>query len=440
MRTVFGSKWIGPAYLFLLAAQAACLWYFAATANFTGDAGYYLSMAGQLWTEGLLHDDPYVGYRSYFVPLWIALVSHLPGAKSFVADPAFHFGTNQSALFFLLTMGLMVAAHRREILGRALPYFVSTMFNPFLLAYVAMPLQESVLVFFIAPMLLLVCTPGFVSASARVALVVLIGFLAFIIRSSLLWIVVPVVGYLFWTALAARPQWARHWKPALLAGIAGVLLLLPHWYVVANSRHRIEAGAVAQHSLLDAQIAWGIRAYKYGTLLEGRETRGVWFHSPFKDAAPPHDLAFYARHPLRGAVLVAGHVYSGLHYDVPRPYFSRSEVHIVSIWLVISSLTVFYGIFALVESLRKRLPMPDETRVLLTSLVILSCGYTAFIATEARFGLLGFCALSIAACVAWTHDATRARAIRLMPLAAGYVVMALLVNAWFLSAAGLLAR
>lgn len=430
---------LGSACVVLLALQAAFLGYFAATANFTGDGGYYISMAGKLWTEGLLHDDPYLGYRSYFVPLWIALVAHLPGAKSFVADPAFHFGTNQSALFFLLTVALMMAAHRKGMLRQALPYFLATMFNPFLLAYVAMPLQESVLVFFVAPMLLLVCAPGFVSASARIALVVLIGFLACIIRSSLVWVAVSVIGYLVWAGLASRPQWARHWKPAALAGIAGVLLLAPQWYVVANSRDRIAAVAVGQEALLESQIAWGIRVFKYGTLLEGRETSGVWFHSPFKDAAPPHDLGFYARHPLQGAVLVAAHVYSGLHYDVPRPYFSRSDVHIVSAWLLVSSLTVFYGVLALFEILRKRLPMPGETTALLAGLLILSCAYTAFVATEARFGLLGFTALSIAACAAFAHDASRARAMALLPLAAVYVVLAVLVNTWFLSSAGLLA-
>jgi len=432
-----GSAWL--MYLFLLVAQAGFLAYLAGTANFTGDGGYYTSMAGKIWTEGLLHDDPYIGYRSYFVPLWIALVAHLPGAKWFVADPAFYFGTNQSALFFLVTVALTLAAHRKGMLRLSLPYFVATMFNPFLLAYLAMPLQESALVFFVAPMLLLVCTPGFVSASARIALVVLIAFLAYIIRSSLVWVAVPVIAYLVDAGLASRPRWTRHWKPAVLACVAGVLLLAPHWYVVTNGRERIATGAAAHHNLLQVQVAWGIRAFKYGTLLDEQESRGVWFHSPFRYADPPHDIGFYARHPLRGGALVAGHVYSGLHYDVLLPYFRRADIRLVSGWLVLSSLTIFYGVFGLVEGLRRRWPTPAGTSVLLTGLALLSCGYTAFVATEARFGLLGFSALSIAACAAFAHEASRARAKALLPLAAVYVLLAVLVNAWLLASAGLIA-
>ncbi len=428
---------IWPVCVLLLAAQAAFLGYLAATANFTGDGGYYMSMAGKLWTEGLLHDDPYLGYRSYFVPLWIALVSHLPGAGFFVANPALHFGINQSALFFLLTAALVCAARRKELLRQSLPYFAATMFNPFLLAYVAMPLQESALVFFVVPMLLLVCTPGWVSASTRIALVVLIAFFAYVIRSSLAWVAVPAIAYLLCAAHASRPRWTQHWRPVLHACIAGVLLLVPHWYVVVNARDRIATGAAAHHDLLQTQVAWGIRAFKYGTLLDEQESRGVWFHSPYRHADAPHDIGFYARHPLQGAVLVAGHVYSGLHYDVLLPYFRRADIRRVSGWLVLSSLTVFYGVYGLVESVRRRRSTRAEDGVLLTGLVLLSCGYTAFVATEARFGILGFTALSIAACAVVAHDGSRARAIALLPWALAYAVLAWVVNAWLLMSAGL---
>jgi hypothetical protein len=59
--------------------------------------------------------------------------------------------------------------------------------------------------------------------------------------------------------------------------------------------------------------------------------------------------------------------------------------------------------------------------VFLLSTFVLSCGYTAFVATETRFGLFGFLAVSLGAAQLFAQRAGRTWAFSAVPLVGAYV-------------------
>jgi len=148
---------------------------------------------------------------------------------------------------------------------------------------------------------------------------------------------------------------------------------------------------LSQTAVGQSQIAYGVEMLHFSaTFTEGK-------FSPFTIWSPYHELplseqnsAFYLNHPKEGLFLVTTHVWSGLHYVAVVPYIPEADISIVNLWLLGSAVIVCFGALGL-----PRLFVPGErgAALMLAGLTILSCVYTAFVATENRFGLIGFAAL-----------------------------------------------
>ena len=91
---------------------------------------------------------------------------------------------------------------------------VGTLLNPFLLVYLPYALQESALMFFCLPLLFIWVGAKNMALPKRAALVLVMALVAYIIRSSLVWWLLPAVLYAGWLLWSQRRQF-RRWLPSM---------------------------------------------------------------------------------------------------------------------------------------------------------------------------------------------------------------------------------
>lgn len=417
----------------LHAVQFAILLSLALRAEFCCDATHNLILSGQLLSSGLLYDDPYAGYRSYFVPLLYALLDAVP--QPFATKSGHAFPVVAAVAFTAVSIVASVVALRRESLTRYLAFALPTLFNPFVLALVPYPIQESAIVLLCVPLFFLIVCDTRPEAGRTLFLALLLGALAYIIRSSLFWLLLPLaIVVALDLARAPRAGIARRVASrAALAGIAALVLFAPQVYIAYakfGSLNPYPATAV-----VDAQIGWGIEMLKYATIFDGETWSGLRYASPY--AALPvgqKSIGFYLTNPDAGLFLGLSHVWAGLNYDALTPYVARGDLHALTPWLVLSALTVAFGVAGLYRMIASA--FDRRAGVLLVAVLVMSCAYTFFSAAEARFGMWGFMALSIGAAHLASSREGRSRAGAIAPSALAYVLSAFLINASLLSAAG----
>jgi hypothetical protein len=399
-------------------AQALFLFWHAWTTDFAHDANYYLRTADALMRDGLAYTNEQAGYRSYFVPLLFGVLREVPAP---IMPGSGHSLPGVLALcFVLISIAVSVHVLRRESLGRWALFAVPTLFNPMLLGHVPILLQESVLVLIAVPLLVVLMAVRQRPLSRQFVLAAAIACLIFIIRGSMFWMAVPLVLYVWMlarqTALGSRALvMPKAWLAS--AAIAIALVAPESWYAWQRqgTLNPYPSDAVARD-----QMWLGIDILKYATIRREGVWRGLWYTSPYTQLPREEKtLSFYWRHPNAGAFLIAAHVWTGLHYDVLATYFDRDELRIVSVWLILSALLVALGVLGLWRLLLRRDDPP--LTALLVSMFVLSCGYTAFVATETRFGLFGFLAVSLGAAQLFASRAGRRRAWSAVPLVAAYV-------------------
>ena len=119
------------------------------------DTFYYYNVAAALAQEGLLFSNPYDGYRSYFAPLVIAVVTKLASVLGFGGEPFERYAYGISILFWLVSLGLMVWLARRASATTFALITAATLLNPFLIVYVPFALQEGILMACCLPLLYL---------------------------------------------------------------------------------------------------------------------------------------------------------------------------------------------------------------------------------------------------------------------------------------------
>ena len=187
------------------------------------DTSYYYNAAAELAKAGLLFSNPYDGYRSYFVPLVIAVVHGWRRALGFDGEPG-------GALYVRRLDPVLARLRRPDGVARAarrarrtfVQTTAATLLNPFLLVYVPFALQEGVLMACCLPLLFLWVGAKDWDAGRRAALVLSMALLAYIIRAALVWWLLPAALYAAWLLWPRRRQ-ARRWLPWMAAVVvAGV--------------------------------------------------------------------------------------------------------------------------------------------------------------------------------------------------------------------------
>ncbi len=420
------------ALIVLHAAQLAFLLWLAWVTPFCCDAYYYMGMGARYLREGLLTADEFAGYRSYFVPLVLGLLDLLPAPKMPAQGQSLPFTLSVAftAISFLASRHIL----RRESRARYLAFALPTLFNPFLLAHVPFPLQESVLMLLVVPILVVLLAVRERSPATTLTLAVSVLSLVFMIRNSVIWLAVPLA--LFVVLEMRRVPGA--WRAALRPRVAALLVAIPVVLVAPQSwMMQKKFGTLhpyPQRDVVIEQVFYGISMFKITTMLHEGKWKQLRSHTPWNPLPLEQKirLAFYLENPGPAVLLVVAHVWAGLHYDVLTTYVRFEQLRIVSPWIVLSALVVAYGLLGMLRWLRE--PGERSRALFAAAMLVLSCAYTAILGVEQRFGLFGFLAISLAAAQLAATREGRALMLRGAPLAAAYALLCLAFNAMLLYA------
>jgi len=406
-------------------AQAAFLFWIAWRGDFCCDAYYYLHTGQRLLREGIAYHDDFAGYRSYLVPLVFGLLDLIPAPSMRGSGQSIPF--TLGAAFVAASVAASLHVLRRESAGRYLTFAIPVLFNPFLLAHVPAPLQESVVMIACVPLLFVLLAVRERSPYATVGLAALVVSLAFTIRGSMAWLALPLAIFVALEARRAPARWREASKAKLAALAAGVFvaLIAPQSLIMAQKLGTLDP--YPRRWIVDQQAMFGVEMFKYATLKHEGKWKGLRFHTPY-DSLPleKKTFAFYRENTGPAVLLVVTHVWAGLHYDVLTTYVKMSDLKILNVWIVLSSLVVAWGILGLLRYCRD--PAERSRGMLLASMLVLSCGYTAFAGVEARFGMLGFLALSLGAAQLFSSPGGRTVVRSSLPLALAYAVLCLAFN------------
>jgi hypothetical protein len=431
MRHVRNRPWLAVVALAIL--QAIVLYVVAAGTVFCCDVAYYLPAGESLWRDGLLWHDKYAGFRFYIAPLvfgFVELVSHaLFSGRPLATTMPFLLST----LFLITSSIASIFVFRRGGLRRWALFAIPLLLNPLALAIAPYPLQESVIVAGCLPLLFVLLAHRFESLLWQGFIAGLCIAIAVMTRPTLIWIALPIVLYVFYPLLAAR-QWNK--RASLGAGVlvlVVVAMYLPQAYIHWNLFHTLSPAPPT--GIVDMQIRYGVDMLEYGTLQDGAAFRGLPVYSPY-NALPVEakKLSFYVDQPAEGLFLALVHMWSAFDFVSFRPFTPKTAIRIVNITLIISAFITALGVLAIwrmIGDARHR-----TLGLMLGCTFLLNCAYVAVSATENRFGLLGFLALSIAAWQTLIEPEGRKLYVRASPLVAGYVCLCLIINALLYYRAG----
>ena len=396
------------------------------------DTFYYYNAATEFARSGLLFTNPYDGYRSYFAPFFIAVVTRIAGALGFDGEPVERYAYGISILFWLVSLGLMAWLARRASAKVFVLITAATLLNPFLLVYVPFALQEGVLMACCLPLLFLWVAAKDWDAGRRAALVLAMALLAYITRAALVWWLLPAILYAAWL-LWPRRRHARAWLPWMAAVvIGGIAVIGPQIYI--SKQHSDSFNPYPSTTVFTQQIPIGITLLKFATVEDEGHWRGLTFWSPY--VAEPEEektVDFYLNSPARAAFLMLTHAYAGFHYDQVKPYWQLDRARPITIWLALSSAIVFLGVVRMTAIVGDG--QLDADRAFAIGTLLLCVASLVFVAAESRFGILGFAMLSITVAEWLGSRPARAEWLRLVPALLLYLALSFLYNSLLLQSA-----
>jgi hypothetical protein len=390
------------------------------------DTSYYLTSANEIVRSGLLFVNYFDGYRSYFVPLFVAAAQKFSSLAGFGSTDVERYVYGVCCLFWLFSIGAMWWVSKRVSSRQFLFAAAATIANPFLVVYVPFALQEGVLIALCLPLLFVWVGARDLAPSARAVLVVTIALIAYIVRASLVWWLLPAALYAVWIMKPNLRQPRRWMPPLLFVAFAGVLLLGPQVYIAKQKFDSFNP--YPRTAVLSNQIIWGISLLKFASVEDHGHWRQLAYLSPFvAEADDLKTIQFYVDNPSRGILLLLGHAYSGFHYDQIMPYWRVEKARSLTLWLLLSSAIVFLGMTGMAATvLEGRLTAESAFSI---GTVALCCAALMFTATESRFGIVGFAMLSVQALQLLANRPTRAQWSYLLPGLLLYLALSFLFNA-----------
>ena len=309
------------------------------------DTSYYYTAAAEIAKSGLLFFNPYDGYRSYFVPLFIAVVQRLARWLGFDGGAVERYTYGVSILFWLRLRrphGVARASRRaRRTFWTTSGRHAAQSLSARLRAVRAAGRRAD------GRAACRCCSSGPArktgTPARRAALVMSMALLAYIIRASLVWWLPPAAMYAAWL-LWPQIRHPRRWLPWMAAVVVAGASSSARRSTFRSSKSG-SFNPYPSTTPLAQQIAWGITLLKFATVEDEGHWRGLTYWSPFV-AEPEEDktAGFYLEHPMRGAFLMLTHAYAGFHYDQIKPYWRLDRARPLTIWLVLSSAIVFLGV------------------------------------------------------------------------------------------------
>ncbi len=410
----------------LAALQATILSIVATRTILCCDSAYYLSAGESLWRDGLLWSDRYVGYRFYLTPLVFGFLERI----SHVIAPASSDGATMplllSGLFLITSSAASIFILRNDGPYRWLSFAIPMLLNPLVLTIAPYPLQESVIVAGCLPLMLVLFAHRFKSLMWQCVVAGSCIGIATMTRPTLIWIAIPIAVHVFYPLVVARQwNWRTTWGALVMIAIV-VAMFSPQVYIHWQRFHSLSPAP--QTAVEETQITYGVEMLEYSTVHDGASFRGLPVYSPYREL--PIDqkkLSFYSDHPKEGLFLSLVHMWAAFNFISFRPYIPLTDIGIVNLTLIISALITSLGLLAIGRMLAD--PVHRALGLTLACMVSLNCIYVAACATENRFGLLGFVALSLAAWQALNAPEGRKLYLRAAPLVVGYVCLCLIINA-----------
>ncbi len=412
----------------LLLWQALWLVHFVQTATWCCDGSYYLTAARNFWADGLYFADDFSGYRPYLTPLIVGAVVRFPFDSAIFADPNLGYSINAALILFGTSLLLTLLLRRRFDARAWLMLTLPTVFNPFFMADLVVPLQESATLLVTLPALVII---GALLMRARYAGAVFLSVLLVAVV-TLSRMQNAVIG-LAVLALCAVAWWRSGRRPrVLLAGVGAallaVLIALPQF---AINQHRFGSWhAPLVDEMANLQFQHGADLMRYGTALMDGEWRGVRLDSAWVD----YNLATLAEHPYADAgwrVIphVLTHMFVASHVDEPRTYWSHGPPPPAGFWVIVSSLIAFLGACGIVRDVRHR----QLVGIPLALLVVASLASTAMLAVESRFGIWAQIGLALGAARFIFARPPPLHPGRWAAAALAYSALAVLYNIWMWS-------
>jgi hypothetical protein len=190
-----------------------------------------------------------------------------------------------------------------------------------------------------------------------------------------------------------RRRNARAWLPWITAVVvAGVAIIGPQVYISKQNSHSYNP--YPSTTVFSQLVPIGITLLKFATVEDEGHWRGLTYWSPYVAEPEEEKTAdFYLRYPARGAFVLLTHAYAGFHYDQLLPYWQLARARPFTIWLALSSAIVFLGVVRM--GVIVATGQLNADRAFAIGTLVLCVGSLVFVATESRFGLIGFAMLSI---------------------------------------------
>jgi mRNA-degrading endonuclease YafQ of YafQ-DinJ toxin-antitoxin module len=369
-----------------------------ASMDYCCDSGYYLTAGKQLLDQGLFTPYQYEGHRSYLAPVSIRLIHDLPFASWISALSRINdyqrFAVNLLPIWMLMSFAASKYAMTRVEPRRAQWIAALVYANPILLGHILVPMQESIMLLVFAPVFALLSL-GLLS-SMRLASAVLLTVIAYMIRESYAFVAAPLLIFAIYNRLFQRGEYrSQSIRATILAVLAGALLIAPQ----SIRNHQLHGHFAVYHSaqIQNDQLLWGTRMYKYATEKIDGNWKGVAYQIPETEVVA-NGLSLITALKQQEAYAtkaIANHMLVGLVHDQVGPYGPKAGTSVRGMLILFSSGVVFFGLAGMA------LMLMDKTQVrsafALSALLLLSLAYTAFVATETRFGILGFFALCLSA-------------------------------------------
>jgi hypothetical protein len=341
------------------------------------DARLYIKTATAIFENGILFDHRYDGYRSVYNYLLAGTISWI----GFGSYPA-------GALCVFIIEGTTLTLILGERKG-FLPVFGAFFLNPITAAFVPIPLQESQMVIVLGP-LAVMSYVALRKGDARCATPCLLAFAAcaWMTKGSLLLVAAPVAALAVWMAFRDRIPIVSAVGGAMIA----VIVVLPQVYIAWHKFGTLFPYPAV--SILEKQMVWGYRSWRYETDMTGEKPRGVFFPTPF---VPIKDKTEYLDRlrssPGEVVALWIGHVVAAFDYSHLKTYVTEKRSPF-SVFNVVVGTVIFLGVAQWSLALR----IYDRADVFLDSVLIGSVAVLPFLAVETRFSLLAMTVLSCRTC------------------------------------------
>jgi hypothetical protein len=392
------------------------------------DTRYYDRASQSFAANGLEFTNAFDGYRSYFVPAFIHAIRSVSAAflPANIPDAA-RYPLGVTLIYGLMSCLLVVGASLRKAELRVLLLALATVWNPLLFAYLPYQMQESALVFFCAPLVFALLQWGVPRPACSAVTVALFGLICYATRSALVVLLVPALLAFCLYLMRERTEIAARWKACAAALVGAIVLIGPQSLI--SVRHAGTLNPYPARAVLQAQFAWGVEMYKYATVREEGEWRGLPYFSPYAtDTEVPKALSAY-RDPTVAATLVLAHVYAIAVQDQLLPYWDVSGAAVITPWLLLSVALLFLGAARMVTELWHS--GLTATLVFFAGSALVLLASAALIAAETRFGVL-LILLTSAYATRWTLVDLRHNAGWLGGGIALLWVAAVKINQWML--------